>query len=59
MLFSCVRMNCSIDRKKLLTCLLLTGKGVSKVVMRVNELENKDINVSFLIVVALLFFYMH
>jgi len=52
-------MNCSIDRKKLLTCLLLTGKGVGKVVMRVNELENKDMNVSFLIVVALLFFYMH
>ena len=55
----CIQMNYSIDRKKLLTCLLLTGERVGGVVMRVDELGNKDMNMSFFIVIALLFFYMH
>jgi len=43
----CAQINCSIDRRKLLTCSLLTGKRTGRVVIRVDELKDKDMNVSF------------
>ena len=55
----CAQMNCSMNRKRLLTYLLLTGKGVGGIVMRVDKLENEDMNVNFFIVVVLSFFYIH
>ena len=55
----CAQRNCSIERKKLLTCSWLTGEGIGDVVTRVvvlevEEKEKEDMNYC----IALLFLFL-